>query len=72
MFIPIFCTFATNSKVMKLNMIKSILVEKDYSQTQLAKELGKSFSVFADGQRLSCNRSLLAPPRGLDGTSRNR
>lgn len=45
---------------MKLNRIKSILVEKDYSQTQLAKELGKSFSVFADGQRLSCNRSLLA------------
>lgn len=57
---------------MKLNRIKSILVEKDYSQTQLAKEIGKSFSVFADGQRLSCNRSLLAPPRGLDGTSRNR
>ncbi|MBF1568562.1 MAG: helix-turn-helix transcriptional regulator [Prevotella shahii] len=29
---------------MKLNRIKLVLVEKDISQTQLAKELGKSFS----------------------------
>ena len=30
--------------MMKLNRIKLVLVEKDISQTQLAKELGKSFS----------------------------
>ena len=29
---------------MKLNRIKLVLVEKEVSQTQLAKELGKSFS----------------------------
>ena len=29
---------------MKLNRIKFVLVEKEISQTQLAKELGKSFS----------------------------
>lgn len=29
---------------MKLNRIKLMLVEKEVSQTQLAKELGKSFS----------------------------
>lgn len=29
---------------MKLNRIKVVLVEKGVSQTQLAKELGKSFS----------------------------
>jgi len=29
---------------MKLNRIKCVLVEKDISQTQLAKDLGKSFS----------------------------
>lgn len=29
---------------MKLNRIKLVLVEKEISQTQLAKELGKSFS----------------------------
>ena len=29
---------------MKLNRIKLVLVEKGVSQTQLAKELGKSFS----------------------------
>lgn len=30
--------------LMKLNRIKLVLVEKGVSQTQLAKELGKSFS----------------------------
>ena len=30
--------------MMKLNRIKLVLVKKDISQTQLAKELGKSFS----------------------------
>lgn len=39
--------------VMKLNRIKSILVEKDCSQTQLAKELGKSFSTI---NAYCCNR----------------
>lgn len=29
---------------MKLNRLKLVLVEKEISQTQLAKELGKSFS----------------------------
>ena len=29
---------------MKLNRIKLVLVEKEVSQTQLAKELGKSYS----------------------------
>ena len=29
---------------MKLNRIKTVLVEKDVSQTDLAKEIGKSFS----------------------------
>ncbi len=29
---------------MKLNRIKLVLVEKDISQTELAKKLGKSFS----------------------------
>lgn len=29
---------------MKLNRIKLVLVEREISQTQLAKELGKSFS----------------------------
>ena len=29
---------------MKLNRIKLVLVEKEISQTQLAKDLGKSFS----------------------------
>ena len=29
---------------MKLNRVKLVLVEKEISQTQLAKELGKSFS----------------------------
>ena len=29
---------------MKLNRLKLVLVEKEVSQTQLAKELGKSFS----------------------------
>lgn len=48
-----FCTFAPNSKVMKLNRIKSVLVENDYSQTQLAKELGKSFSTI---NAYCCNR----------------
>lgn len=38
---------------MKLNRIKSVLVENDYSQTQLAKELGKSFSTI---NAYCCNR----------------
>ena len=32
---------------MKLNRIKLVLVEKEISQTQLAKELGKSFSTIS-------------------------
>lgn len=38
---------------MKLNRIKAILVEKDVSQTELAKELGKSFSTI---NAYCCNR----------------
>lgn len=38
---------------MKLNRIKAVLVEKDVSQTDLAKELGKSFSTI---NAYCCNR----------------
>lgn len=38
---------------MKLNRIKIVLVEKDISQTQLAKKLGKSFSTV---NAYCCNR----------------
>lgn len=38
---------------MKLNRIKAVLVEKDVSQTDLAKELGKSFSTV---NAYCCNR----------------
>lgn len=38
---------------MKLNRIKAVLVEKDISQTDLAKELGKSFSTI---NAYCCNR----------------
>lgn len=38
---------------MKLNRIKSVLVEKDVSQTDLAKEIGKSFSTV---NAYCCNR----------------
>lgn len=38
---------------MKLNRIKSVLVEKDVSQTDLAKKLGKSFSTV---NAYCCNR----------------
>ena len=31
-------------RIMKLNRIKCVLAEKDISQTQLAKDLGMSFS----------------------------
>ena len=40
-------------KVMKLNRIKSVLVEKDVSQTDLAKGIGKSFSTI---NAYCCNR----------------
>lgn len=40
---PIFA-FIIKKNIMKLNRIKLVLVEKGVSQTQLAKELGKSFS----------------------------
>lgn len=40
---PIFA-FVIKKNIMKLNRIKLVLVEKGVSQTQLAKELGKSFS----------------------------
>ena len=33
---------------MKLNRIKLVLVEKEVSQTELAKKLGKSFSTIND------------------------
>lgn len=39
--------------MMKLNRIKTILVEKDVSQTDLAKEIGKSFSTV---NAYCCNR----------------
>ena len=38
---------------MKLNRIKTVLVEKDVSQTDLAKEIGKSFSTV---NAYRCNR----------------
>ena len=38
---------------MKLNRIKTVLVEKDVSQTNLAKEIGKSFSTV---NAYCCNR----------------
>lgn len=38
---------------MKLNRIKSVLVEKEVSQTDLAKEIGKSFSTV---NAYCCNR----------------
>lgn len=38
---------------MKLNRIKTVLVEKDVSQTDLAKEIGKSFSTV---NAYCCNR----------------
>lgn len=38
---------------MKLNRIKSVLVEKDVSQTDLAKGIGKSFSTI---NAYCCNR----------------
>lgn len=40
-------------KMMKLNRIKTILVEKDVSQTDLAKVIGKSFSTV---NAYCCNR----------------
>ena len=43
-------------KVMKLNRIKSVLVEKDVSQTDLAKGIGKSFSTI---NAYCCNRQQL-------------
>lgn len=39
--------------MMKLNRIKTILVEKDVSQTDLAKVIGKSFSTV---NAYCCNR----------------
>ena len=38
---------------MKLNRIKAVLAEKDISQTDMAKELGKSFSTI---NAYCCNR----------------
>lgn len=38
---------------MKLNRIKAVLVDKDVSQTDLAKEIGKSFSTV---NAYCCNR----------------
>lgn len=37
----------------KLNRIKVVLIEKDISQTELAREIGKSFSTVND---YCCNR----------------
>lgn len=45
---------------MKLNRIKTVLVEKDVSQTDLAKEIGKSFSTV---NAYCCNRQQ--PSLGL-------
>lgn len=39
--------------MMKLNRIKTVLVEKDVPQTDLAKEIGKSFSTV---NAYCCNR----------------
>lgn len=39
--------------MIKLNRIKTVLVEKDVSQTDLAKEIGKSFSTV---NAYCCNR----------------
>lgn len=42
-----------NQIMMKLNRIKAVLVEKEVSQTDLAKEIGKSFSTV---NAYCCNR----------------
>lgn len=39
--------------MMKLNRIKAVLVEKDFSQKELAKQLGKSFNTV---NAYCCNR----------------
>ena len=49
----LFCIFAYKIYKMKLNRIKTVLVEKDLSQKWLAEQLGKSFSTT---NAYCCNR----------------
>lgn len=49
----LFCIFAEKLRKMKLNRIKTVLVEKDLSQKWLAEQLGKSFSTT---NAYCCNR----------------
>lgn len=49
----LFCIFADKIYKMKLNRIKTVLVEKDLSQKWLAEQLGKSFSTT---NAYCCNR----------------
>lgn len=53
MFRILFCIFADKIDKMKLNRIKTVLVEKDLSQKWLAEQLGKSFSTT---NAYCCNR----------------
>ena len=50
--IPYICTIQSRHN-MKLNRIKAVLAEKGISQTWLAKQLGKSFSMV---NAYACNR----------------
>lgn len=45
--------FENKNSVMKLNRIKAVLAEKDFSQKELAKRLGKSFNTV---NAYCCNR----------------
>lgn len=49
----LFCIFVAKLRKMKLNRIKTVLVEKDLSQKWLAEQLGKSFSTT---NAYCCNR----------------
>mgnify|MGYP004672712431 FL=1 len=45
--------FENKNSIMKLNRIKAVLAEKDFSQKELAKRLGKSFNTV---NAYCCNR----------------
>ena len=40
----LYCIFVVELRKIKLNRIKTVLIEKDLSQKWLAEQLGKSFS----------------------------
>ena len=52
-FTQVLCIFVAKLRKMKLNRIKTILVEKDLSQKWLAEQLEKSFSTI---NAYCCNR----------------